>query len=284
MRLRPIIGWAVFCFLAAFIAHSIPSVTGTFYFLKGKHLFSNEDYKGAVAAYEQAVNSNGKFARGYVELGSSYYELENYEKAEAAFKTAVSIEDDSCAECGLGMVYHRQGKNQDAENALKKAIQLNPRDPCAFNQLGRMYYDLERYDEAINAFRREIKIRPKAMSYHFIGNSYAYLEKYEQSVNAYYEALRFDPDYDLLYLALGHAESNLGHLTEAIEAYRNAIDAHPRNVEAHFWLGLTELYRGNKPLAIAEYEILRRLDPPSADRLLKVINHAHYASIEPSRR
>ena len=130
MRLRPIIGWAVFFFLAAIVAQALPSPRGTFYFLKGKYCFTLRDYQAASVAYRESVNSDPNFARGYVELGSAYYALKNYSEAEQAFKTAMSIEEDSCASCGLGMVYRVQGRRYEAEAALGRSIQLNPRDTC----------------------------------------------------------------------------------------------------------------------------------------------------------
>jgi tetratricopeptide (TPR) repeat protein len=260
MRLRPFIGWAVFFFLAAVIAQSVPSVTGSYYFLKGKSFFSKGDYQAAVVAYERSVSSDPKFARGYVELGLAYHHLEKYTQAEEAFKKAVTIHDDSCAECGLGMVLHLQGRNEEAEKALKKAAALNPQDTCAFNQLGRMYYKLERYPEAIEAFRSEIKLRPNAISYHFLGNSHLYSNQFEKALSAYHDALRIDPDYSRVYVYVGHAFSHLRRWPEASEAYQKAIKAKPNDTEAHLGLGFVELKRGNKQAALEQYEILRSQD------------------------
>lgn len=267
MRLRPFIGWAVFFFLAAIIAQAVPSATGSFYFLKGKHSFARGDYEAAVAAYERSVSSDPEFARGYLELGLAYRQLEKYPQAEEAFKKAVTIYDDACGECALGMVLHDQGRNEEAEKALKKAATLNPRDTCAFNQLGRMYYKLERYPEAIEAFRSEINLRPSAIAYHFLGTCYVYDDQFEKAVTAYREALRLDPNSEV-YAPLGHAENYLGRKSEAIDAYRKALKADPNDIEVRLWLGLTELERGNKQAAWEQYEILRRLDYKSAEELL----------------
>jgi len=268
MRLRPFIGWAVFFFLAAIIAQAVPSVTGSYYFLKGKHLFSKGDYQAAAAAYERSVGSDPKFARGYIELGLSYHQLEKYPQAEDAFKKAVTIHDDACAECGLGMVLHAQGRNEEAEKALKRAASLNPQDPCAFNHLGRMYYKLERYPEAIEAFRSEINLRPSALAYHFLATSYVYNDQFDKAVTAYRQVLRLDPNYSEVYAPLGHAENYLGRKSEAIDAYRKALKADPDNTEVRLWLGYAELERGNNKAAQEQYEALRRLDSKSAESLL----------------
>jgi tetratricopeptide (TPR) repeat protein len=267
MRLRPFIGWAVFFFLIAIIAQAVPSVTGSYYFIKGKRHYSKGEYQAAASAYERSVASDPDFARGYVELGLAYLQLEQYDQSEKAFSKAVNIHDDSCAQCGLGMVYHLKGRNKEAEAALKKAQALNPYDTCGFNQLGRAYYNQERYSEAIEVFRKEIELRPTAVSYHFLGASYSYLDRFAEARDAYQAALRLDPNYTTVYVYLGHACYRLGRPSEAIEAYRKAIKAEPDDVEARISLGLTELKIGNKRAALEQYEIVRRLDPARASVL-----------------
>ncbi len=267
MRLRPIIGWAIFIFIVAIIAQAVPSVTGSYYFVKGKRLYSKGDYKGAAVAYERSVSSDPKFARGYVELGMAYRGLEDYAQAEKAYAKAVSIEEDSCAQCGLGMVYHLQHRNREAEAALKRAVDLNPGDVCAFHQLGSLYYDEERYQEAIQAFLTETTLKPRAGTYHFIGNSYRYTGKFDEAVTAYRDALHLDPDYTRIYADLGHAYYALGRHTQAIDAYRQAIKGDPDNVNVRFALSLTELRHGSVRAGLEQYQIIQKLDPELAEAL-----------------
>lgn len=272
MRLRPIIGWAVFFFILAVISQVAPSASGFFYFIKGKRLYAKGDYHAAVAAYERSVASDPKFARGYVDLGSAYAGLENYPKAEEAFSKAAAIEDDSCAQCGLGMVYHLQGKDEQAEAALKKAQRLNPKDTCALNQLGRMYYDLERYPEAIEWFCKEIKLRPTAVSYHFLGNSWSYIDKFEEARAAYMLALSLNPKYTALFDELGYACFRLGRFDEAVRAYSSSIYADPDNCSARLGLGLSELKCGNRYAALEQYDVLRTSDPEKAEILKQALS------------
>ncbi|HEY8185585.1 MAG TPA: tetratricopeptide repeat protein [Pyrinomonadaceae bacterium] len=272
MRLRPLIGWGVFFLLIAIIANFVPSGLGSFYFIKGRRLSSSGDHQAAIQAYQRSINSDPKFARTYVELGTSYLALEKYSEAEAAFKQATALDDDSCASCGLGMVYHRQGREDEAVKTLKKAINLNPKDTCPYDQLGRMYYDLGQYTESIDAFRQEIKVQPSAVAYHFLGNGYYFTEKLEDAVAAYREAIRLKPDYEVAYIELGKVYNRLGRHADAIDSYQQALKIQPKDVIAHVGLGLTEFKQGNKDAAIRQYRILRDLDPNWAERLLREIN------------
>jgi tetratricopeptide (TPR) repeat protein len=272
MRLRPIIGWTIFIFLVAIIAQAVPSVTGSYYFVKGKRLYSKGDYKGAAEAYERSVSSDPKFARGYVELGSAYRGLEDYAQAEKAFATAVSVGEDSCAQCGLGMVYHLQHRNAEAEAALKRAIDLNPADECGFHQLGSLYYDEERYQEAIQAFITETTLKPRAGTYHYIGNSYRYTGKFDEAVSAYRDALRLNPEYTRIYADLGHAYYGLGRYSAATDSYRQAIKADPNNLDARVALGLTELRHGDVRVGLEQYQIIQKLDPERAEPLRRELS------------
>ena len=272
MRVRPVIGWGIFFLLIAVIVNYLPSGLGGFYFIKGKGLATSGNHQAAVQAYQQAISSDPKFARTYVELGTSYLALEKYSEAEAAFKQATALDDDSCASCGLGMVYHRQGRENEAAKALKKAISLNPNDTCPYDQLGRMYYDLGQYTESIEAFRLEIKLQPSSVAYHFLGNCYYFTEKFDDAVAAYQEAIRLTPNYEEAYIELGKVYNRLGRHADAIDAYQHALKIQPDDVIAHEGLGFTEFKQGNKDAAIRQYRILRDLDPKCAERLLREIN------------
>ena len=153
------------------------------------------------------------------------------------------------------MVYHLQGRIEEAEKTLQKSASLNPQDSCASNQLGRMYYKLERYPEAIEAFQTNVKLRPSAISYHF-RNSYLYSNHFEKALTAYDEALRVKPDYFRVYVYRGHAFTHLKRWPEAIDSYHKAIKANPDDAEARLGVGYIELKSGNKKAALSS-EILR---------------------------
>ena len=276
MRLRPMIGWAVFLFLATLIVHALPSPRGTYYFLKGKKLANSKQYESAAEAFQQSVSSDPEFARGYVELGSTLLTLKKYDEAESAFKKAASIEDDSCASCGLGTLYHQMGKNKEAEVALKHAIKLDPKDSCAYDQLGRLYYDQEDYAKAIETFNEKVKIKPNAVTYHFLGNSTYFSGKFEESLVFYEKAASLNPTYPDFYSDYARAFNRLNRHKEALEVYERGLRIEPDDVMLHVGRGFTEFGIGNDSEAMAEYKRLQKLDPEWAEKLLKAIKTASF--------
>ncbi len=76
------------------------------------------------------------------------------------------------------------------------------------------------------------------------------------------------PDDASAYFNLGVACEQLGRLEEAIDAYERAIKYNPNHTGARFNLALTYLKKNEKGAALEQYEVLRRLNPELAQKLL----------------
>lgn len=61
----------------------------------------------------------------------------------------------------LGDEYSSQGKFKEAEDAYKKAIELDPDYELSYDLLGECYRKQGRYDEAIEIFNKVLKINPR---------------------------------------------------------------------------------------------------------------------------
>lgn len=271
MRTRKTVGWLICAALLVVILLQVPTVAGLACHAVGLNFYASGNYLAAASAFKGAVLLNSRSARSYVELGSSYLALEKYVQAEKAFLKAKSIQDESCAACGLGMTYYGLERHDDAEKEFKRAIILNPGDVCAYHQFGKMYYETGKYHEAIAAFQRSSTLRPSTGTYVYLGNSYVYLREFAQGVDAYKEAIKLDAGNRRAHLQLGIAYDYLRRDGEAAEAYKEALKLDPEDEGAHYSLALIYVSMHNKPAALAEYEILRKLNPDMAAGLLEEI-------------
>jgi len=267
MTRRKTVGWLVFAALLAVLLFQTPRIAAKACYLAGARFAAAGNYQAAASAFNGAVRLDRSFARGYIELGSAYLALKKYAQAEQAFLKAKSIDDESCASCGLGMTYHSIGRNDDAEKAFNRAMTLNPADLCAYEQMGRMYYNLGRYQEAIAAFKRVLASRPASGTYMYLGNSYVYAREYEPGVDAYKKAIQLNPKNVRSHVQLAIAYDYLQRYEAAAAEYKEAIKLDPDDPGAHYSLALVYLSLHNKPAALEQYEILRKINPEMASHL-----------------
>lgn len=266
MTPRKIVGWLVF--LGLVVSQGSRIAAGAC-FLVGSQFYSAGNYQAASVIFQTSVHVYPGFARGYVELGSSHLKLKNYQKAEEAFLKARSIQDESCASCGLGATYAALHRYDDAETAFRRAQTLNPKDACTYDHSGRMYYDLGKYQEAIAAFKQAVSLSPSYGTYMYLGNSYVYAREFEPSVDAYKKAIRLRPKDAQAHLQLGIAYDYLTRYDEAVAEYKQAIELDADDEEAHQSLISTYLAMHNKPAALAQCEVLRKINADMADQILK---------------
>ena len=269
MTIRKIAGWVVFSGLMAFLLVKAPNVAGGACYLMGTRFYAAGNYKAAAGAFSGAVRIDPQFARAYVELGSSYLALKKYAQAEAAFLKAKSIDDDSCASCGLGMTYNYLGRYDDAEKEFTRAITLNPGDVCPYDQSGRMYYERGKYPEAIAAFKHALTLNPGFGTYMYLGNAYVYAREYEPSVDAYKKAIQLKPKDTRAHIQLAIAYDYLRRYQDAAAEYEQVMKLDPNYQTARSSLVAIYMSLHNKPAALAHYESLRKINPDAAALLLE---------------
>lgn len=260
-------GWLVFAGLMVVLLLQAPRIGAHVCYVAGTKFSAAGKYHAAAAAFNGAVLLNRSFARGYLELGESYLALGKFAQAEKAFLKARSIEDESCASCGLGMTYYRLGRPNAAEKEFNRAISLNPGDVCAYNQSGRMYYELGKYPEAIAKFKHALKLSPAFGTYIYLGNAHVYAREYEASIDAYKKGIQLNSKDVRAHIQLAIAYDYLQRFEDAAAEYNEAIKLDPEDEDARYSLARIYLSLHNKPAALEQYEALRKLNPNMAAEL-----------------
>jgi len=267
MRFRSFLGWTVFFAIIVVIAQSLSPARAIYYLFQGKQRFRAQNYQAALDSYKKSVETNPGFARGYVELGGTYSILHKYPEAEDAYKHAIAIQDDSCARCGLGMLYRSTNRTTEAEAELRKSIELNSKDSCPYYQLGRLYYDTKQYAKAFDVFEQRNKLTHDAVTYHFLANCNYRLGKVQESLPFYEQAASLSPDYEDVFIDQARAYNDLGRVAEAAKALERAIELNPENVQAHADLAVIRLLQDDRKGALREYQWVLNKDPKVAAEL-----------------
>ena len=93
----------------------------------GKNLLKNEAYEESVEQFTSVITAAPNFAEGYNQRAIAYFMLEEWSKAVRDCKQTISLNPDHFgAFAGMGHAYVRLGKIDDAIEAYKQALTINP--------------------------------------------------------------------------------------------------------------------------------------------------------------
>ena len=93
----------------------------------GKDLLKNESYQQAVECFTAVIETDPSFAEGYNQRAIAYFMLEEWSKAIRDCKRTISLNPNHFgALAGMGHVYVRLGKMDEALAAYKQALVINP--------------------------------------------------------------------------------------------------------------------------------------------------------------
>jgi TonB family protein len=191
---------------------------------------------------EKQVRVNPGSYKAQTDLGRAYHEAGRDTEAIACYKEAIRIQRNNAdAYCGLALVYMRTNRDEDAEKMITRAVEIQPDKSGA----GMLYWGL--------------------------GMLRMTLKKFEEGLAAFTEAVRRNPDEANGHYGMGMAFCLLQRYEAAISSLKRALEISPEDPWAHFWLGRSYLLSGDRPGAIKEHEILKKLDEERAAQLLSEI-------------
>jgi type IV pilus assembly protein PilF len=127
------------------------------------YLLKLEDYPKAVKQFQDALEIDKKFSEAATNLGTTYAQMGQYEKAVQAYQMAVANPEYRNAAKALndmGMVYYRLSKFDDAIHAYKEALKRYAYFAQPYYGLALCYNAEGQYGEAATAITRAIELDP----------------------------------------------------------------------------------------------------------------------------
>ena len=119
---------------------------------------------------------------------------------------------------------YNQGQTQPVLDQALKLLNEFPSSTFLHNICGAVNVGLQKYDEAVNAYKQAIIIDPNyPNAYNNMGVALKEQGKLEEAIEAYNKALAIKPDNAEAYYNMGNALKEQGKLEEAIEAYTSQL-------------------------------------------------------------
>jgi len=149
------------------------------------------------------AEQNQTQARALLEEGKELYRTDQDEKAVVAFAEAIKLDPELAeAHFRLGLAFDAVGKEQEAEAAYKKAIEVykkhlddESKDAEAHYNMGQAYAGLHLYTEAVKQYRQATKLKDDdADIFYDLGTALTKLAQYDEAVAVFSKSLEIDPE------------------------------------------------------------------------------------------
>ena len=167
---------------------------------------------------------------------------DGYRQAEEYFRQAIAADSKFAnAYAGLADVYSMMGKNKEAGDAVRTALNLDPRLAEAHASLGCYNLDFEfNVKSAEGEFKRALELDPDyPVAHYWYGRLLNMRGRFDEAIVHLKRAIELDPTAWVAYLNLGISYGNLGRYDEAIVVTKKAIEippTHPSNRTNLYWI------------------------------------------------
>ena len=210
-----------------------------------------------VAAYM----GRGTGRSAMVQQASALFEAGQRDEALNVLEKMTALYPDIQTLTAYGDALVKSGLPEQAEEILRRAVQLDPDYAGAHHLLGVALFQRGEADEQQKQSERAV-------------------ERFKLARGEFQKTVELKPGHALAQLYLAKVERHLGQLVEASNACREAIRLSPSLAEAHFVMGeiLLELKRPQE--AIAPLEQAVRLAPPDFAPPKAALNRARLEAME----
>lgn len=162
------------------------------YYQKSVSLKKTRDFKAAETALLKGLEINPNFLNAYSGLGTTYYQLKDYNKAIESFGKFIELSSDEKQnkkiQKYIGLAYTQLGQRAKADNKYVAAISnlneavKNYNYDAAYLTLAEIHVETGKFNEAISAADNVVKYRSskskisKGAAYYYKGLAYKGLE------------------------------------------------------------------------------------------------------------
>jgi tetratricopeptide (TPR) repeat protein len=158
------------------------------------------DYAEAIRQIEEAITLAPEVGRYWRGLGTYYFHEGRIEQSESCLRKAIDLDPrDAASHSKLGQLYALQGRLADAESLLKKAVEIDPDLAHAYFSLGILYEKQGNATAAREAYLKATEVRPLVALYWYnLAKCLSALSD-DEEVDAWRNVLRLtekQPSYD----------------------------------------------------------------------------------------
>ena len=225
--------------------------------------FAARDWQNAVKTYSDLLRGRPQWAAIWVQLGHAHKEQGDLAAAEASYRRALALEPQTAdTHLQLGHVLKLRQRSAEGVESYMEALRRDRECLPAKAELLALGYDPMIIEEAQTSGRLRY---PPATAAVAAADRARGRRDWRTAAKHYQEALLSRPEWAAIWVQLGHAQKEQGHLAAAEASYRRALALEPHSADAHLQLGHV-LKLNQRPADAAEsYFCAVKSDPTALD-------------------
>lgn len=230
-----------------------------------------ENYDRSNEALLKCIELNDAVPVLYFELGKNHSKLKNFGAAEDALKKAVSLEPDN--EWFLDELYGFYAAQNDYDKAIKAVKQLVKYHPDYKEDLASLYVKTEKYDDALNLLDELDAEFGISISRDILRNRiYDVTGRKKDQIKNLQERVESNPDKESNYLALIFRYSENNEEEKAFETAKELLKINPNSQLVHLALYKFYLEDNDAKKAIESMKIVVKSTQIKPEAKLKVLS------------
>jgi tetratricopeptide (TPR) repeat protein len=189
--------------------------------------YFEHSYAEATGLFAAYTVDHPKNAMAHYMLGLSFWKEGKNGEAENALRAALELDPDHVKSLtNLSRVLLDEGRSEEALEPIDLAIDIDPLNGDAYRVRGRMQHNLGKTEEAIASYERAVEIDDRdAWALNNLGLIFIETERFEDAIAPLARAVSIQSDNARFQNNLGMALERTGHYEAAEEAYALALEA-----------------------------------------------------------
>jgi tetratricopeptide (TPR) repeat protein len=228
----------------------------------------------AEVAWRAFLKDHPSNAEAYAHLGLLQARQEHYTEAIASYRKALALNPAfPSLRLNLGLALFKAGEMKEAIQIftplLKSQTPASPEAQRLTILLGMAHYGLKEYAAASPYLKQAAARDPQNLQLRLaLAHSCLWSKQYQCVLDTYHEILSLNAESAEADMLAGEAQDELKNPAGAIEQFRAAVRADPKQPDVHFGLGYLLWSRRQYPEAVAEFQAELANNPKHAQALL----------------
>jgi len=201
-----------------------------------EHRIDDAMLKKSIEEYKKITELDPKDVDSWLMLGRLHKVAQNSVDAQNAYKKALEVDPDSeDALTGLAMVYADLGDNTAAADLLKKLASKNP-TPRSLQALAAAYEQMHEYALAAETLKRTLELNPPnaAEIKRFMAADLRRAGQFQAALKVYQDLVAEEPSDAESYLRMSNIYTQLRDFAKAREAEDKARAIEPNNLDVRY--------------------------------------------------